>query len=200
MNPTDLSQQITLPSGRVITAITPGGALLRSRNARLNEAAFRRFERHIALGIANWPKETAFAIPSGLSPNTFEHRFRDALQALKLFKYDETMYNQLLDIRDEVCISLDPDGSQVWFRAKRKQGRPVEIHTGKELHRPAFANLNRPIEPSPTEETLIGFLSVARTYPMSFRGRIDPSITSRLEAQYDTAFAYDDGRDVTTML
>lgn len=202
MNPqTDLSTQVRLSSGHIVEVIQPGGRLVRSKNWRLNETAFRNYEAHIRLAIDEWPRETPFVIPNGMSPNTFEHRLRDALQALKLFGYDAQLQQKLLAIREELMVSMDQEGKQVWIRAKGKQGRPVQIHKG-EHQRPGMTY--SAVHPNPDAETLQALCVLAskgvRTEPVRFKGKITGELQAALELQFDTAFVYDEQADVTTML
>lgn len=179
-----------------------------SRNERLNEAAYRRYESHIREGIRNWnsvpSRETQFAVPSGMSPNTFAHGLRDALQSIKLFSYDPEVQSALAAIREEIVIALAPAGDAVWFRAKGKQGRPVQVHFGTTHNRPSIASLTNIIHPNPDEETLRAFCVLGakglRAEGVQFKGRVMSETIAKFELEFDTAFAYDEASDVTTML
>lgn len=188
------------PDGSMI--IRPG-ALTRSKNWRLTEEAYRRYEHCIRTAIQNWPNETAFDVPPESSPNTFEHRLRDALQAIKLYGYDADVQSAIGAIRTELVVSMDPSGSKVWIRAKGQRGRPVNIHKSESHQRLAQVGVGA-VLPEATEAVLRSFLELAksghRTEPVQFRGQIDPVITTALSTIYDTAFVYDTQRDVTTML
>lgn len=204
MDPTtDSSEFVNLPDGRTINVIRPG-ALTRSKNWRLTEEAYRRYEQHIRTAITNWPRETAFEIPAGCSPNTFEHRLRDALQAIKMYGYDPDVQQSLAAIREELVVSMDPDGKQVWIRAKGSRGRPVQMHKSESHARPTQAYVEPEVLPAPTLDVIMAYITLAasghRTSPVVFKGRIDPQLETSITSRYDTAFAYDSDKDTTTML
>lgn len=202
MNPlTDLSTKVLRPDGSIVEVIQPGARLVRSKNWRLNEDAYRRYEAHIREAIKVWPTETKFAIPNGMSPNTFEHRLRDALQAIKLFGYDADVQVALANIREELVVSMDPAGDAVWIRARGSRGRPVQLQT-QPNDRPGF--IGAVILPSPDEETVRAYCVLGkvghRTEPVQFKGRLTATLVDILLTQYDVAFAYDEAADVTTMI
>ena len=197
---TDLVSTV-VRDGRTITVIQPGGRIARSKNWRLNEDAFRRYESHLREAIDAWPRETKFAVPAGMSPNTFEHRLRDALQALKLFGYEPGLQTQLAAIREELTVSQDTSGTSVWIRARQRAGRPIQMHTMENERPNASFGL---IHPNPTEQVLKAYCILGaaghRSEPIQFRGRIDAALIDTFQQQYDTAFAYDEATDVTTMI
>ena len=204
MNPTtDLQQKVQMPDGRVITVVTPNGRLVRTKNWRLNENSFRAYEAHIREAVEAWPAETKYVVPNGMSPNTFEHRFRDAIQALKLFGYDADLQAKLAAIRAEITISQDTDGRHVWFRAKQRAGRQINLGKAETHERPDITTYIE-VHETHDEEMLRAFLTLAakgvHSGPVQFRGRIDADLVLMLEKQYDTAFVYDEKRNVTTML
>lgn len=201
-NPSDLVTPIKLPDGRSIEVIQPGGRIVRSKNWRLNENAYRSYESHIREAIKAWPQETCFNVPNGMSPNTFEHRLRDAMQAIKLYGYDADVQSALGSIRDELVVSMDPDGSKVWIRARGTRGRPIQMHRQENV-RPQLA-VESEIKPTPTEEVVQAYAvlltSPAGFSPIQFKGRLSPELINKITSEYDVAFAYDDATNVTRML
>lgn len=203
MNPlTDKISTIVI-NDKPTPVIQPGGKLARSTNWRLTEEAFLRYKSHIEEAIRNWPNETKFDIPAGMSVNTFEHRLRDAMQALKLYGYDLELQKKLADLRTELVVSMDVSGEAVWIRQKGKKGRPVSLISSRNERRsPSVAA--KVVHPSPDEATLRAFLQLSstghRTEPVHFKGRIDQALQDTLVNAFDTAFVYDDSDDVTIML
>ena len=202
MNPLTDKQSTLIVNGQPTIVIQPGGKIARSTNWRLNESAFRRYEHHIRSAIDAWPKETKFEIPAGVSVNTFEHRLRDAMQALKMYGYDEELQKKLASLRTELVVSMDPDGKAVWIRERGKRGRPISLISRQNEKRVAIAPI--PVQPSPDEAVLRAYLTLSssgnRTDPVHFKGRIDQALQDLLMSQYDTAFVYDDAQDITIML
>lgn len=203
MNPlTDLSTKIVRPDGSTVEIIQPGARMVASKNWRLTEEAYRRYESHIREAIKNFPKETKFDVPAGMSPNTFVHRLRDALQAVIMFGYDVDVQLSLRDIRAELTVCMDPAGTGVWIREKGRPGRPVKVQLGQPNERPGY--INTAIYPNPTEDVLHAFCILGssghRQSPVQFKGRISEDLQSAMVAKYDTAFAYDEVADVTTMI
>ena len=202
MNPLTDKQSTLIVNGQPTIVIQPGGKIARSTNWRLNEAAFRRYEHHIRSAIDAWPKETKFEIPAGVSVNTFEHRLRDAMQALKMYGYDEELQKKLASLRTELVVSMDPDGKAVWIRERGKRGRPISLISRQNEKRVAIAPI--PVQPSPDEAVLRAYLTLSssgnRTDPVHFKGHIDQALQDLLMSQYDTAFVYDDAQDITIML
>lgn len=200
MDPLTDSSEFT-PDG--VQIIRPGALTRGSKNWRLTEEAYRRYEHCIRTAIQNWPNETAFEIPDGVSPNTFEHRLRDALQAIKLYPYDPDVQSALATIRTELVVSMDPDGKKIWIRAKGTRGRPVQIHKAESHQRLTQASIGLVLPPA-TEAAILAFLQLSasghRTEPVTFKGRVDPQLKQLILTTYDTAFVYDEVRDVTTML
>ena len=204
MNPeTDTVTQVRLAEGRIVTVIQPGARMRGSRNARLSEDSFRAYESHIREAITAWPKETCFAVPVGMSPNTFEHRLRAAIQALIVFGYEPELQKQLATIRGEIVVSQDNEGKNVWIREKAARGRPVQMHRG-EVGVRQLPPIAQTILPNPTEEVLRAYLVLAaagqRTDPIQFRGKIAETLVTTLQNEFDTAFVYDEVSDLTTML
>lgn len=202
MNPlTDLSTKIQRADGTIVEIIQPGAKVQGSKHWRLTEAAYRRYETHIRAAIAAWPNEIKFDVPPGMSPNTFEHRFRDAMQAIKLYGYDADVQQALRNIRTELVVSMDPSGTACWIRARKTAGRPVAMFKSEGRSHPLQ---NTTVLPTPTEEVLRAFLTLGvsghRVDPVQFKGRIDQALIDTLQQQFDTAFAYDKASDVTTMI
>jgi len=58
--------------------------------------------------------------------------------------------------------------------------------------------------PTPTEDVLRAYLTLGaaghRTEPVQFKGQVPADLQSRLMASFDTAFAYDEVADITTMI
>lgn len=206
MNPsTDRLSEVTTPDGRTITVLQPGALVKEeSRHWRLRREAFERFRQHIEIALANWPAETKFGVPSGVSPNTFEHRMRDAIQALIAFQYDPALYAKLVAIRTELTVSMDPDGKHVWIRAKSKQGRKVALHATKSTHIMPLAPQPLALTSVPDRETLTALMTLAakgvRKEPITFPGILDASTISWLESSYDTAVVHDEASNQTTIL
>lgn len=199
---TDRTTEIVV-DGRTIKVHQPGAlATGATRNWRLTEEAYRRYEQHIREGIRNWPNETKFAVPSGMSPNTFEHRFRDALQALREFKYDADVALALAALPGNPAVSMDPDGKHVWFRERSKRGRPISLSPSS--HERPGTILRPTIYGTPTLAALRAFQTLISeghlVAPLSFRGVIDEAVQSAIVADYDTAFVYDAATDITQML
>lgn len=204
MNPqTDLSTQVRLADGRIINVVQPGGKIAKSKNWRLTEEAFRRYESLIREAIAAWPNETCFDIPNGSSPNTFSHRLRDALQALKMYGYDPELQQSLANIREELVVAMDADGSKVWIRAKGKQGRPINIHSSSH-ERPTMAVVQSTVLPNPVPDVLRAYVVLlvnrAGAEAYQFRGKIADDTISLIQKEHDVAFAYDEAADVTTVI
>ena len=203
MNPLTDKQSTLIIHGKPVTVIQPGGKIARSTNWRLNEDAFRRYESHIQTAVDAWPNETKFDIPPGVSVNTFEHRLRDAMQALKLYGYNEALQTKLASLRTELVVSMDPDGKAVWIRERGKRGRPVSLLSTENRRHPMVAS-NPTVQPPPDEAVLRAYLTLSaagqRTEPVRFKGRIDQTLQDILVSQFDTAFVYDDTQDVTIML
>lgn len=203
MNPlTDLTSKLQLPDGSFVEVVQPGARVHVSKNWRLTEAAYRRYESHIREAIKHFPKETRFDVPSGMSPNTFVHRLRDALQAVIMFGYDIDVQLSLKDIRAELTVCMDQAGTGVWIRAKGKPGRPVKMQLGTANERPGY--IGATILPSPSEEVLRAFCILAATgnrhEPVQFKGPISAELQEEMTRSFDTAFAYDNVADVTTMI
>lgn len=203
MDPTtDLSTQVKLANGHIVTVIQPGGRIPKSRNWRLNEAAYRAYASHITEAVNAWPVETKFDIPSGMSPNTFEHRLRDALQAVKAFGYDPVIQTRLAEIRDELVVSMDPAGTAVWIRAKGKAGRPVQLKSSRQTH--GVVSAVESIQPNPDRDTLHAWCTLiqkkVRSEPVQFRGKVDQTLVEALQINFDVAFTYDETQDVTILL
>ena len=203
MNPlTDLSTKILRSDGTIIEVVQPGARVIASKNWRLNEGAYRRYESFLREAIKNWPKETKFDVPAGMSPNTFVHRLRDALQAVILFGYDVDVQLELRDIRAELTVCMDPAGTGVWIREKGKPGRPVKMQLGQ--HQERIGHINATIHPAPTADVLRAFCILGasghRHDPVQFKGPIDQSVQDEMMKYYDTAFAYDPTADITTMI
>jgi hypothetical protein len=202
MNPlTDLSTKVLRPDGSIVEVVRPGARLVPSKNWRLTEEAYRRYESHIREALRAWPQESKFNIPAGMSPNTFCHRLRDALQAVKLFGYDADVVEQLTS-RPELCVSMDPAGTAVWIRARGQQGAPIKMHKGQSDSHPAR---HAPIvHPNLDADTLEAFCILLgkgiRSEPVQCKGQIPENIQLSLTSRFDIAFAYDENLDITTMI
>lgn len=199
---TDLSTKLLRPDGTAIEIIQPGARVVASKNWRLTEEAYRRYESHIREALKNFPKETKFEVPLGMSPNTFVHRLRDALQAVILFGYDVDVQMALKATRTEFTVSMDQAGTGVWIREKGRPGRPVKMQLGVANERPGY--IGATIHPNPTEDVLRAFCILGasghRHDPVQFKGQISATLQAEMMKYYDTAFAYDETADVTTMI
>lgn len=104
--------------------------------SHLSETLFRHFEPHIALALRNWPQETCFdleliPIEDRYSPATFVGRFRDAILSLQRFKWDTKMIDVpklwQLSAEKAFCIWWESGTSKVWFKQRRRAGRPTHL-------------------------------------------------------------------------
>ncbi len=78
------------------------------------------------------------------------------------------------------------------------------MHKSESHQRSAAVGVTSEVMPAATEEVLVAYLKLSvsghRTQPVVFSGRIDPVLEAKILTLYDTAFVYDERRDVTTML
>lgn len=202
MNPlTDKLSSVQV-GDRTVNIVIPGGLNKSSKNWRLTREAYENYAPHLRLGIENFERgeETSFNVPSGVSPNTFAARFRDAKQALLLYGYDPLLQQRLIALGN-VAVSMDPDGKHVWFRARHQPGREIKA-TVDQVKRPLAPVENITDMPDETELTAMCLLiNKGRLLgPVFFRGAIDPSLQSRLEESYDVGFAFDDTTNTTTLI
>jgi hypothetical protein len=200
---TDKITHVPLPDGRTIEVVQPG-ALVNppgSSNWRLTREVFDRYAPFLRTAAVNWPSETSFAVPVGMSPNTFCRALRDARQALLAFVYNEELYNLHLPLATLAVFSLDPAGTSVWFRARGTRGR-----TKKYTHEVVAHNHRQTevkVSATPTPDELRAMCVLIKTgrleSPLQFRGRIDEQLISELELKHDVAFVWDDVTDITTL-
>lgn len=199
MNPS--TDRITTHSiaGKTVHIVQPGAnrPSYQSRNWRLTEEAFRRYELYIDAAVTGFeatPKrESQFACPDGISPNTFVARVRDALQALILYGYNPTLQARLKAVRSEITVSLDPDGKSIWFRERQKAGRRVKLMP-EHIRQHAIA-AEPPIEKSLTPDELSAICqmhhSKLKTAPTFIRGQLPADVITDLETRYDVGIVYD---------
>lgn len=203
MNPlTDLQTRVARPDGSIVTIIQPGARITGSSHWRLNEAAYRRYESYIREVIKVWPQESVFAVPSGMSPNTFEHRLRDAVQAITLYAYDADTHKFILSIRSELAVSANQEGTRVSIRLKKPVGRRHKLTAERVPNdRPGLTHV--PVMPSMDLDQLVAQCVLGkegtRTEPVRFKGQVSDEDQAYLLSKFDTAFAYDEVLDVTTM-
>lgn len=203
MNPeTDKFRDVPLGDGRSVRVVQPGANVRTSRNWRLKPEAFERYREHIKLALDRWPQETSFEVPNGMSPNTFEHRLRDAVQALIVFQYDPELYTRMVAVRAEIVVSQSQDGKSVWFRAKQSAGKPVSLTLGHTISRPQQTTVAVKPQPSADELSALCLLlsSGQLEGPYQCRGRFAEQLIVELEEKYNVAFAYDEQSDTTTVL
>lgn len=185
--------------------ITPGirGT---SRNSRLSESAFTRYRSYIETAVNAWPAETQFVVPSGLSPNTFVARLRDALNALKQFRYDPTLAAKLDIVREaDMVVSLSPDGSTVWFRARGKLGRPrAAVPTPVRHENPLLSAHESTARPLPSPSEIDADIRAARaagqTLPLIYFGQLTAVDQAALEAVFDLGITFDPSSNLTTII
>lgn len=203
MNPlTDLQTRVARPDGSIVTIIQPGARIQGSSHWRLNESAYRRYESYIREVIKVWPQESIFAVPNGMSPNTFEHRLRDAIQAITLFAYDADAHKFILSIRSELAVSANLEGTRVSVRLKKPIGRrhkltPERIPNERPglTHVPVLDSMDL----AQLEAQCLLSKEGVRTEPLRIRGKVTDEDQTYLLARFDTAFAYDEILDITTM-
>lgn len=203
-NPDDLTTEVTLRD--VLTGQTKTVTIVQPSANRKVGAAHWRFspaivERYAPLfreALSRWPDETQFQIPKNMSPNTFEHRFRDARKALRDFRVIPDLADALEKI--DFTISLAPDGKSVWFRARgAKPGRPITVGSASARSLPVI-----PPKPLPSPEDLRQICSLYSRQlipgPIPYFGRIDAETLAALETDFDLGFAYDERMNITTIL
>jgi hypothetical protein len=201
VNPlTDKVEIFRRPDGSTLEVIRPGAA---TRNYRLTKEAFTRYETILTDAINRWPEETAWEIPTNLSPNTFVAQLREARRALLLFNYNPDLKTRLMAIDHEVALTLDPRGTSVWFRKRAQNGRPMKFTPLASAGR-AMNLSTSTVRNMPTADQLDALCKLISQKvidgPILLRGRVSPELISQLEISYDIAFAYDAPTDVTTVL
>lgn len=204
---TDKSELITLPiSGRRVEVITPGG--LSIANWRFTYTAYLRYEPLLKQAVDNWPNETEFLVPSTTTCNTFIARFRDARQAVQLYRdYNPVLHDRLLSIGREMALSVNPEGTKVTSRKALQRG--VKKHTLGTIS----------VQPTPNGTSLPDF-SAPRTIPdqeelramvfllsrkqmsgpITFKGRVPQDICDQLQTEYDIDFRWDEAGQVTVLI
>ncbi len=207
MNPeTDKITIIPRPDGGPdLTIIQPGALLKGSSNWRLTRSAFERYAEHLKQAVDAWPQETKFNVPTGLSPNTFCARLRDARKALILYGYDPDLQHRMIALGNEPVIAMDPDGQHIWFRARGQQAAPIKVvseHVSRLGYVPAMQGAN--ITSMPTEDELRAMcklISAGRmSGPLIFKGEINEFLKTDLESNYDVAFVWEPHQGITTLL
>lgn len=210
---TDIERTIQRADGTTLRVIIPGGNLQgKSANYLYTEDAFRKYESHIREAIANISKdppiETQFAIPSGMSPNTFTARMRSALAGLKLYPtYAPDLHAQLLNLQQEFVVAQAQDGHSVWFRIKQRKGRAPSLVKQTISHRnPRMEALTATAirHPSLSASELEAYCLL-----LGSRKLIGPIITSThfpddliasLESRHDVSITWDDAASETTII
>lgn len=200
MNP--LTDRITERDG--ITYVAPGQAnRLPVASWRHTREVFDRWAEHFRTAMRNFPRETCFECPDGLSVHTFVRVLRDTRQANALYRYDEPLL--ALMSADPVAswvIAHEPGTNKVWFRAPGAKGRPEGVSETAVLHGRSIA-MDR-IRPTPTAEQIHALCRLLSEQwldgPFQFRSRLDASLVLALETQYNVGFAYDEALDVTTII
>ena len=192
---------------RIIEVIQPGAAVkpVRDQNWRFNEKAYDRYKVYLRQAVDNWPNETSFEIPAGLSPNTFCARFRDAIVGLINYGYEPDLQQRVLAIRDQFVVSHDKD-DKIWFRAKGNVGRTPrnpKVLVAEKTLRPIFEE-TKVIQRVLTVDEITSYVNLMRSNlvqgPIVFRGKLDDSIATSLEESLDIAFAYDEATNTTAFL
>lgn len=214
MNPlTDRVTQVAMPQGTV-TVIQPGALIPKGTDAsgthhwRLSKRMFDRYSDILWHCVRAWPTETRLEVPAGLSPNTFEHRLRDARQALlKYPSYEPALHAALVALRGSDGNVANPvfssDNGVVWFRERGQKGRNGKVPLAAShphTHGPTAVD----VRPTPSDEQAhalclllsSGFL----VGPIQFTSRLSPDTLATLEANFNVGFAYDERTDITTVL
>jgi hypothetical protein len=101
---------------------------------RLRLSQVERYAGFIQQALDNWPRETYFEIPAGISPVTFAARLRDAVASYRRYRWpglniDDAKFNAI----DGAFVVRDPDPTgKVYWAHKLPQGRTVAGAVGCE--------------------------------------------------------------------
>jgi len=194
---TDLSTKMLRADGQVVEIIQPGALNPKSNHWRFKESAYRNYEAHLRLALKNWPKPTKFLVPHDMTINTFEHRLRDARQAVLLYGYDIDVQLGLKEAGPSLSVSVDIEGNAIWIRPKGQVGRlPRDMVLDDPTKLNTLPNPNAGV----VQAYCVLGASGHRKEPVHFQGTIPPEVQDSMTAKYDTAFIYDEQTDVTTMI
>lgn len=204
---TDIVHEVII-DGKPLTIVHPGEKL---RGTRTNDAwrrdvtFYKQYEPLIEQAVSAWENgrhETSFPIPPNTAPSTFCARFRDAILALETYGYNPDLQSRVVAIRQEISITLSPDGKLLWFTEKQKKARkhfrPVSGQSPSGLHSDPV--IERALATDELHAFCLLLTRKLRTSPVIFRGKIDPVEQTFLEAHYDVAFIFDDSTSTTTII